>query len=244
MVHEASRRMESYKLLALETSGRFGSVAAAAVDAQAGRCRFVAERELPRTARSAETLAPEIDALLRDAGWAPAELGAVAVAVGPGSFTGLRVGVTTAKTLAYATGAKLVAVDTLAALAEPHAEPSVRLWAALDAQRGEWFVRRPRDGAAEVLRLSTDAFAEQLQPGDRVVCADAGRLCAAAPDAREITWITAEPQATAVARLAAERFAAGETVDPFQLVPAYHRVSAAEEKATEEKVAADLAGRG
>ena len=84
------------RLLALETSGMSGSVATLA---SGGKPQVV---RLPATERSARGLAPAVREAVRLAGWKPTEVGVVAVTVGPGSFTGLRIGVTTAKTLAYA----------------------------------------------------------------------------------------------------------------------------------------------
>jgi len=81
--------------------------------------------------------------LLDDAGLRFADLQRIAVGVGPGSFTGLRIGVATARGLAAATGAELVAVSTLRALAHRH--PGMVL-AVIDARRGEAFAAKYDDG--------------------------------------------------------------------------------------------------
>ena len=65
---------------------------------------MLAEQPLDPTRRSAQTLAPAIATLLDAVEWRPADVELVAVATGPGSFTGLRIGVTTAKAFAYAAG--------------------------------------------------------------------------------------------------------------------------------------------
>ena len=187
------------------------------------------QRDLPRDRRSAQTLAPEIDALLRDFDSFGSRLRGVAVAIGPGSFTGLRVGVTTAKTIAYATGASLAAVGTLDALTEPFWSNDCRIWGVLDAQRSELFAASYSGSSpGGVLRIPRAEFRERLMPGDLVVGPVAESLAPTLPAGVE--WTTKEPNAAAVARLAACKLAAGDTADPFQLVPAYHRVSAAEEK--------------
>ncbi len=88
-------------------------------------------------ASAAAALLPAIDRLLRRAGVGSRELAAFAIAVGPGSFTGLRIGVATLKGLAFGSHAPVAAVSTLAALARsagPGPEPVVAL---LDARRGE-----------------------------------------------------------------------------------------------------------
>ena len=86
--------------------------------------------------------------LLDRAGLAFAELDRIAVGVGPGSFTGLRVGLATARALALATGAETVGVSTLRALALPaeEAAPDAAVLAVLDARRGEAFVAAWRAG--------------------------------------------------------------------------------------------------
>ncbi|MGI5832769.1 MAG: tRNA (adenosine(37)-N6)-threonylcarbamoyltransferase complex dimerization subunit type 1 TsaB [Thermoguttaceae bacterium] len=99
------------KLLAIETTELRGSVAVA----EGGI--LLVERPLAENQRSAQSLVPAIESILESQGWTPPELDAIAVAVGPGSFTGLRVGVTTAKVLAWACRAELFGVDTLEAAA-------------------------------------------------------------------------------------------------------------------------------
>ena len=99
------------RILALETTDKTGSVAAIDDD------NLLAELMLDHTQRSAQSLAPAMQRLLKQVGWLPADVQLVAVSVGPGSFTGLRVGVTTAKVFAYAVGAEVLGIDTLEAIA-------------------------------------------------------------------------------------------------------------------------------
>lgn len=94
--------------------------------------------------RSAQSLAPSIDQFLKELGWKIRDLGCIAVGTGPGSFTGLRVGVTTAKILAWALGAKLIGVNTLESMSwniARYSEDRI-LSCAVDAQRGEAAVQR------------------------------------------------------------------------------------------------------
>ena len=93
--------------LAIETSGRIGSVAI--VD----EGRVVAEDAFAHGLQHAAEMIPQIDALLRAQGWSPADLRELYVSAGPGSFTGLRIGITLAKTVAFATGAMIAAVPTV-----------------------------------------------------------------------------------------------------------------------------------
>ena len=97
--------------LLIETSGRGGRVGLAVGD-------LLLERALDPARRHARDLAPAVADLLAEAGLTPRAVRRVAVSVGPGSFTGLRVGIMSAKAFAYATGCELVAVPTFAAIAE------------------------------------------------------------------------------------------------------------------------------
>jgi tRNA threonylcarbamoyladenosine biosynthesis protein TsaB len=121
------------RILALETSSQAGSVALAENDTA------IAERMLAASARSAQSLAPGISELLATIGWGVRHIDLVAVTVGPGSFTGLRVGVATAKTLAYALQARVVGLNTLEVIAAQAVCDCQRLSAVIDAQRGELF---------------------------------------------------------------------------------------------------------
>ena len=129
------------KILALETTDAQGSVALCVGG------EILTSRRLETERRSAQTLAPTIQETLTEFGWAPQDVDAVAVAVGPGSFTGLRVGVATAKMFAWAVGAKIVGVDALEAIASeigrlPNGEASGTVSVGIDAQRGDAAVRR------------------------------------------------------------------------------------------------------
>ena len=90
--------------------------------------------------RTAQTLAPRLSELLRETDW-PAGVDSTWwwSPVGPGSFTGLRIGVTTAKTFAYAVGAEVIGVNTLAVIAEQAPRAAAPLWVVMDAQRQELF---------------------------------------------------------------------------------------------------------
>lgn len=131
------------KLLALETTDVSGSVALCE-DGQIITRRFLCPER-----RSAQSLAPAIQSLLRDYDWKPTDVDVVAVALGPGSFTGLRVGVATGKMFAWAVNAHIIGVDALDAIVatiirsdsfKPE-EPTI-LSVGMDAQRGDAAIRR------------------------------------------------------------------------------------------------------
>lgn len=229
-------RFSTMRVLALETSGRLGSIALLEAEGDAATVR--AERELPAGERTARSLLPCLQQTLAEQSWRPADVELICVTMGPGSFTGLRIGVVAAKTIAYATGAKLVGVHTLAAMAANVAADSPRLWTVLDAQRQELFVAsfdlgRPivDQATPQTEILGVDAWLARLQSGDAVAGPPLAKLRAGLPAsvivADETTW---PPSAAAAGRVGAALFARGVSVQPLELVPKYYRDSAAEEK--------------
>jgi tRNA threonylcarbamoyladenosine biosynthesis protein TsaB len=129
-------------VLGLDTATPSSAVALACADGWLREARDdVAAGERPRHAQRLLALAAE---LLAGAGIGWDAVGCVAVGVGPGGYTGLRIGLATAHGIALAHGAQLVGVGTLRALAEPVRERAGV--AVLDARRGEAFVAAYRDG--------------------------------------------------------------------------------------------------
>ncbi len=231
------------RVLAIETSGRLGSVALLETDDD--RTTVVAERRTPEAERTARTLLPTIQALLRERGWKPADVNLVCATIGPGSFTGLRIGVVAAKTFAYAVGARLVGVHTLLAIAAGVVERrTARLWTVLDAQRQELFVAsfgsQPLVDRVlpetEILPLSD--WIARLAPGDVVAGPPLAKFRERVPAgvivADEGCW---EPVAAFVGTLGVELSKRGDSVDPLDLVPRYYRKSAAELKVSRDAVA-------
>jgi len=220
-------------LLALETATATPSVALWRGD------RLVGERATEPGRATAEQLLPAIDALLRDADVALASVAGFAVSIGPGSFTGLRIGVATVKGLAFGTDRRVVAVPTLAAIAA-HAPGPEPIAAVLDARRGEVYAAGfERGRAAEWLGeqvIATAAFAARLPAGCRVV-GDGAPLCG--PWLRDATALRPPPyrETTAchVARIAAEAWSSGEAIPASELVPRYLRRAEAEVKRTGER---------
>ncbi len=126
---------EAPRLLLLETSGRGGFVALA----EGPTLRGV--RRLDEARRHARDLAPATAELLAAQGWKARDLHGVVVGRGPGSYTGLRVGIMSAKTLAYAVGCALVAVDTFAVVAEQAPDAVRRMDVLADAQQDKVYVQ-------------------------------------------------------------------------------------------------------
>lgn len=164
----------------------------------------LALRSEPMTRGHQERLAPLVREVMDQAGVAFEALGRVGVTVGPGSFTGLRVGLAFAKGLGAALDVPVAGVGALAALAEPVAGSVI---AAIDAKRGQVYLQAFADGAPvsapDVLAVET-AFArvaEMAAAGPpTLVGPGAALLAPAAPGARVIETEAADP--AAVARLA------------------------------------------
>lgn len=124
--------------------------------------------------RHAESLAPMIDFVLSQASVRVDEIDHIAVDIGPGLFTGMRVGMATAQSMAFALDVPLVPVSSLDVLAFGHGASDDPLAVALDARRGEvyWALYRAGEGAAEPVVLTSPAVAS---PGDAAVAiADRG----------------------------------------------------------------------
>jgi tRNA threonylcarbamoyladenosine biosynthesis protein TsaB len=220
------------KLLAIETVDRTGSVALL------DDARVLAEARLDVARRTAQTLVPAIGELLAGAGWSTQQVELVAVATGPGSFTGLRIGVTTAKTFAYAVGCPVVAVPTMMAIALRVPSEIDRYSAVLDAERSELFVSDfERQGGqlpsqrGPITIVSAKAWLESLSPGAVVTGPGLEKVIDRLPGGvvmiERALW---SPSARAVGSLGQQLFAAGARSGVFDLVPQYFRRTAAEER--------------
>jgi tRNA threonylcarbamoyladenosine biosynthesis protein TsaB len=224
--------------LILETSGRPARIGLARGGA------VVRSAALDETRRHARDLASTVEAMLKAEGIAPRELTGVMVGRGPGSYTGLRVGLMSAKALAFATGCRLVAVDTFAAIAEQGpAEAQVAMVFA-DALQNQVYAQRFN-------RLG-DAWVPMRDLA--ITSADLLVNLPSVPEAAAVWWVTGpgvsryadrippgcpcmiapetdrEPRVESV-------FAVGSRLTPltreelFALEPLYLRGSSAEEKA-------------
>lgn len=220
--------------LSLETSGRLGSVALFRDGA------LLEERTYPHGLQHAAAIVPMIDDLCRVHAITPRQIERIDISIGPGSFTGLRVGVTLAKTLAFSTGAKIVAVPSVEVLIENLPPDTMNGIVVLDAKRGQIFTGRFSHDASgrwicdEPAHL--DTLAKMLErsprpvhligegiPYHRQAIADHAGVVIS----DETLW---QPRAAVVGKLGTIRAARGEFTDPFRLVPTYVRLAEAEEK--------------
>jgi len=143
----------SERWLLLETSGRAGRIGLAVGDE-------VREAALDPTRRHNRDLAPTVQGLLNAEGMTAKELTGVMVSIGPGSYTGLRVGAMSAKALAYATGCRLVPVPTFAIIAAQSPIDCVLVEVIGDALQGQAYVQRFQRGADGAWQTTEDLHIE------------------------------------------------------------------------------------
>ena len=222
-------------LLSIDTSSRYGGVALSDSDG------VVIEARLWRsTANHTAQLMPAVAELLKAQNTRATDLDGVAVALGPGPFSALRVGVSAAKGLAMAAGFPIIGVDTLALEARPHLTPDGIVAAWLDAGRNEvaagWFAgdgERVREDEIEppetlleqepalpdgaLLYCGEAAHARRGEIRGHCNNGDADRPTAVAP------WTPAN-RLWALAETAARRLQRGETDDLTTLQPYYLRM--------------------
>lgn len=220
-------------ILGIETSGETGSVAL---------CRgaeVLASYSFPEGARHARNLMPAIARVVDEGGARRSEVQAVAVSRGPGSFTGLRVGVTCAKTLAWSLGWQVVGVPSLEVQVQNVApRPGLLACPTLDARRDRvygtlfrWDGGRWQDTTG-VLILEPQDLASALPDGALLF----GAGVAAYPDVFACgRFELGDPalgmgRAEQAARLGLRLLAEGQRDDPMSLVARYYRPTQAEEK--------------
>jgi len=188
-----------------------------------------------------ESVTPLLQELLHRSELSLSQVGGIAVGIGPGLFTGLRVGVETAKTLAQVAGIPIVGITSLDALAYPVRYTSRRIAAVIDARRGEVFSAIYRAVPGGVVREreyevhAPDRLVAELlaMPGEVLAVGNGAMLYRHVLD--EIgsriefaSSIAAHPEAAALVELAVPRFLREEHDRLFDVVPLYLRKSDAE----------------
>lgn len=218
-------------ILGIETSGAVGSVALME-DGQ-----LLQERPLAgRGQRHAQALTAEMARLFQETKRSPSECQGVGVSVGPGRFTGLRIGVTCAKTFAYAVGCPVAAVDTLLAIAEECPPELTEMTVIADAQRGDLYVGNYQRKDGRWTRPDPITFhpakewIESASHAKTVAGPGLERWAAAFPEGCSLLREQLEPQALTICKIADWQFQAGETANLWGLEPYYLRKSSAEEQ--------------
>lgn len=206
------------KILAIETSG-------AACSAALLSGRGMHERSLPMARGHAERLVPLIGEVLAEAGVAYADLDLIAVTVGPGTFTGMRVGLAAARGIALATGRPCLGVTSFECVLEAALGEAEAAWTSgrgvlvvLDSRRSEVFAQRfagPRGEPAKPVVATPEELATACNGVGLIVGTAARAVMAAARPGAEVAVRDLAPSAAAVARLAERRWAAGVRPNGF-----------------------------
>jgi tRNA threonylcarbamoyladenosine biosynthesis protein TsaB len=238
---------ENPLILAVETSGRIGSVALAIGE------KLLAEAEFTGLMRHSSEIFPAISGLLEGLNRNPGDIERVCISIGPGSFTGLRIAVALAKTMHLANKTKIVAVDTMDVIASNvsdylrRADADVnRIATILDAKRNQFFVaayevRSSRNDETQYERILPDClmtapqfleqFANDAEPiwllGEGLLYHKDAFKCEGVAFLPEDCW---SPHASRVHQLGWQMSLKGEFTDPLTLQPLYLRRPEAEEK--------------
>ena len=228
------------KILALETSAKAVSVAVA----ESGKVFASAYQNVGLT--HSVTLMPLLDGMLKNAGLSMDDVGCVAVANGPGSFTGLRIGVSAAKGLAWTRDIPCCGVSTLEAMAQNVRDFNGIIVCAMDARRNQIYnaLFKAKDGVLTRLcpdrAIGLDEVAAELKSCEKckIIVGDGAKLCYTYLLEQGILCRMAQESAVmqnavGVAMVACEMAARGETVSSRDLVPVYLRLSQAERERSE-----------
>lgn len=235
--------VKALKILALESSATACSVALS------NDGEIIAHSYQNSGLTHSRTLLPMVNDLLANCGQSLDDVDVIAVAAGPGSFTGLRIGVATAKGLAWAGDKDCAACSTLESMAWPlsHMEGKL-IVCAMDARRKQVYnalflvehgklMRKAPDRA-----ISLDELSEELRHFDQdmIVVGDGAKLCLEALLAKGYPavlapWHLRMQSAVGVARAAEEQIERGMLVKGTDLVPVYHRLSQAERERMEKE---------
>lgn len=225
--------MDGFLILSIETATGCGSIALTR-----GR-RLLAEATAQPEVTHSRRLLGTVDWLMQAVGVDWPELDGIAVSLGPGSFTGLRIGMAAAKGLVMATGVPMLGVSTLDALALTCVGGEIQICPVLDARKQEVYTAfyQPASGDGYPVRLSQDeAIRPETLAGkiDRpTVLFGSGTTVYAEvfqenPLIRMLPAALTYPRGLHVGMLAAEMLAKGETMDPATAAPCYVRASEAE----------------
>lgn len=214
-------------ILGIEAATRVASAAVVSDE------KILAEISQEARLTHSETLLPQIEQVLKIAG--VEKVDAVAVSIGPGSFTGLRIGLATAKALAYAWQIKILGVPTLQAIAYHFPTNSATVLPLLDAQKNRAYVQAFKAGAP-VSKLEVKSIDEIVTSAGKIdgevfLCGDVlGKIKVELPPNVKIAPINLRmPRAVNVALCGKALLDAGEISNVMNLEPLYVRRSEAEE---------------
>lgn len=240
-------------VLGLESTGLLGGAAIAEL-VRGGAPRLRAEHLAGVEATHSERLMPAVHAAMRAAGIGSEQIAAVAVSVGPGSYTGIRIGVMTAKALAFGWGLPVVAVPTLEALTWQAPPAAAWVIPALPARRGAVFGALYRMGQGDPLGWERPVPPGRWTPLELLapLAADeaGGTFCVVGEGAGVVHrwletqagkpfrgravaehWSMGHLRPSSIALLGATRFGSGQGQEPLAVEPIYLRETEAERRA-------------
>ena len=228
------------KIIALESSAVTASVAVAEDE------RLLAQSFQNSGLTHSATLMPMAADLLKNTGLTLDQMDVVAVAAGPGSFTGVRIGVAAAKGLAWPGDKPCAPCSTLESMAWQCAHVGGEICAAMDARRNQVYCARfwAEDGGltrlTEDRAMGLDQLTEEVRASGRpqTLVGDGALLVRAALEERGLPYVLTPPHlryqtAWGVARAALELARAGGLVSAAAMAPSYHRLSQAERERLE-----------
>lgn len=219
-------------ILAIDTSTEIAGIGLATGD-------WFAETVWPAGRMQTTSVLVEIDTLLARCGHSVTDIAAVAVAIGPGTFTGLRVGLSIAKGLALAHDVNVIGIPTLSVAAAPFCEAGIGVLAVLPAGRGRVVcaMMTPEGEAGPLQNLAFDAFVAEAVSSGLLVVGELARDQRSVLEAQGVSLTTAAAslrRPAALADLAMARWHRGEMDDPATLEPRYvHGVRATTQPVTD-----------
>jgi len=226
------------KVVGIETSGSIGGVAVCDGNTVVGRQTF------GKASSHGKEIVSTLEAVFNEIKWKPEDIDLIAVSTGPGSYTGLRIGVACAKTLAYGLGKPVIDVPTLDVLAENIKDDVKHICPVIDAKRKmvyacvydrsnnrnkritDFLIIKP-DKLIDILPESTLIFGDGVAPYKEIFAQ--GNITIEEDEKPGIA------EAVNVARLGLERYEQSERCEINALVPLYLRKSEAEEKLQERR---------
>ncbi len=220
-------------LLVIETSTRQGFVGLSL------GAKILGTRLLQESRRNARDLAPSVRGLLWETKYSPKDVDGAVVSIGPGSYTGLRVGIISAKAYAYALGCKLMAVETFAAVAQQIPAKADQVDVFADAQQDRVYVQTYRRNSdtlnfAAITDLEILAFEDWLQRPDKSSWVTGPGLKGKESRLPESIQTVAEenrvPTMASLVKLGLQKYSQEQWDDLYSVEPIYLRPSAAEEQ--------------
>ena len=228
------------KILALDTTAKTASVAVTENERMLGVCN------IDNGLTQSELILPMAERLLETLKLSFSDIGLYAVTVGPGSFTGVRIGVSTVKGLAFGKDVPCAAVSTLEALAENAAGLCGLIVPCMDARRGQFYTATFSSDGNTVTRvtpdraISAEELAEELRSfdGDVFITGDgydtAHKLLSPLGVRLSVTpELIRTANAASIAKIASRMYVRGECITESELQPTYLRVPQAERERLE-----------